>query len=208
MAQKNNPQSPNICLESNQGQSKTSNVWGLGLGALISLLASAFPATALDNQGLAPHLPHARQGGWFGYLGFPTCTWVPANLNLLCHPPKPYLRIKPLLLHAGRGEHPGRALRPTCLESQKWRDVEKVNVECENIKEWRYLLDSTDCQVILKVWWFSRDFAIGHRIGLYKIKGELGSGNFSRVRLASHELTQGAAFHFLSVMCNIPPSLR
>ena len=39
---------------------------------------------------------------------------------------------------------------------------------------------------------FSRDFAIGHRIGFYKIKGDLGSGNFSRVRLASHELTQGA----------------
>ena len=38
---------------------------------------------------------------------------------------------------------------------------------------------------------------------MYKIKGELGSGNFSRVRLASHELTQGAIF--LSVNHSIFP---
>ena len=36
-----------------------------------------------------------------------------------------------------------------------------------------------------------RDITLGRRIGFYKIKGELGSGNFSRVRLASHGLSQG-----------------
>ena len=36
-----------------------------------------------------------------------------------------------------------------------------------------------------------RDLVLGNRVGFYKIKGDLGSGNFSRVRLASHGLTQG-----------------
>ncbi|XP_023322705.1 serine/threonine-protein kinase NIM1 isoform X2 [Eurytemora carolleeae] len=37
--------------------------------------------------------------------------------------------------------------------------------------------------------WF-RETLTGRRIGFYRFKGELGIGNFSRVRLAKHELTQ------------------
>ena len=36
-----------------------------------------------------------------------------------------------------------------------------------------------------------REVRGGRRIGLYRIKGELGIGNFSRVKLAQHELTRG-----------------
>ena len=36
-----------------------------------------------------------------------------------------------------------------------------------------------------------RDVALGRRIGFYKIKSDLGSGNFSKVKLANHQLTKG-----------------
>ncbi|KZS05733.1 Serine/threonine-protein kinase NIM1 [Daphnia magna] len=35
---------------------------------------------------------------------------------------------------------------------------------------------------------FQRDVTLGKRIGLYKFRGELGTGNFSRVKLAFHQL--------------------
>jgi hypothetical protein len=36
-----------------------------------------------------------------------------------------------------------------------------------------------------------REANLGRRVGLYRVKGDLGSGNFSKVRKAIHELTQG-----------------
>lgn len=35
------------------------------------------------------------------------------------------------------------------------------------------------------------DTAVGKRIGLYKLSGELGKGNFSQVKTGFHELTKG-----------------
>ena len=39
--------------------------------------------------------------------------------------------------------------------------------------------------------YYYREVRGGRRIGLYRVKGELGIGNFSRVKLAQHELTRG-----------------
>jgi len=36
-----------------------------------------------------------------------------------------------------------------------------------------------------------RDLAVGRQIGFYRIRGELGSGNFSQVKLGIHILTRG-----------------
>ena len=36
-----------------------------------------------------------------------------------------------------------------------------------------------------------RDVALGRRVGFYMIKSDLGSGNFSKVKLANHQLTKG-----------------
>jgi len=36
-----------------------------------------------------------------------------------------------------------------------------------------------------------RDLAVGRQIGFYRIRGELGSGNFSHVKLGIHILTRG-----------------
>ena len=44
-----------------------------------------------------------------------------------------------------------------------------------------------------------RDVALGRRIGFYKIKSDLGSGNFSKVKLANHQLTKG---RILISLCN------
>lgn len=41
---------------------------------------------------------------------------------------------------------------------------------------------------------FQRDVTLGKRIGLYKFRGELGQGNFSRVRLGFHQLATGLSF--------------
>ena len=39
-----------------------------------------------------------------------------------------------------------------------------------------------------------RDVALGKRIGLYKFKGPLGTGNFSTVKFGVHLLTSGKWF--------------
>ena len=38
-----------------------------------------------------------------------------------------------------------------------------------------------------------RDLAVGRQVGFYRIRGELGSGNFSQVKLGIHILTRGKA---------------
>lgn len=35
------------------------------------------------------------------------------------------------------------------------------------------------------------DLTFGRRVGFYELKGEIGSGNFSQVRLGIHDLTKG-----------------
>lgn len=35
------------------------------------------------------------------------------------------------------------------------------------------------------------DLTFGRRVGLYELRGEIGSGNFSQVRLGIHDLTRG-----------------
>ena len=36
-----------------------------------------------------------------------------------------------------------------------------------------------------------RDLAVGRQVGFYRIRGEIGSGNFSHVKLGIHILTRG-----------------
>lgn len=36
-----------------------------------------------------------------------------------------------------------------------------------------------------------RELTLGRRIGFYRIRGDLGSGNFSQVKVATHSLTGG-----------------
>lgn len=36
-----------------------------------------------------------------------------------------------------------------------------------------------------------KEITLGKRIGLYRIRGELGSGNFSQVKMGIHALTKG-----------------
>ena len=36
-----------------------------------------------------------------------------------------------------------------------------------------------------------KDVTLGRRVGFYKFKSELGSGNFSKVKLAIHQITKG-----------------
>lgn len=38
-----------------------------------------------------------------------------------------------------------------------------------------------------------REITIGRRIGFYKVRGEIGCGNFSHVKLGIHALTKGSA---------------
>ena len=40
----------------------------------------------------------------------------------------------------------------------------------------------------------SREIELGHRVGFYTVKGNLGKGNFSTVKMAIHSLTQGEHF--------------
>lgn len=42
------------------------------------------------------------------------------------------------------------------------------------------------------------DLIFGRRVGLYELRGEIGSGNFSQVRLGIHDLTKGEIFDALS----------
>lgn len=41
------------------------------------------------------------------------------------------------------------------------------------------------------------DLMFGRRVGFYELRGEIGSGNFSQVRLGIHDLTRGGYFAFL-----------
>ncbi len=45
---------------------------------------------------------------------------------------------------------------------------------------------------------FLKEITLGKRIGFYRIRGELGSGNFSQVKLGIHALTKGKFVVFCS----------
>lgn len=42
------------------------------------------------------------------------------------------------------------------------------------------------------------DLTFGRRVGLYELRGEIGSGNFSRVRYGIHDLTKGEILRCLT----------
>lgn len=44
-----------------------------------------------------------------------------------------------------------------------------------------------------------RELTVGRRIGFYKIRGEIGCGNFSHVKLGIHALTKGTKAHCLTI---------
>lgn len=46
-----------------------------------------------------------------------------------------------------------------------------------------------------------KDITLGKRIGFYRIRGELGSGNFSQVKMGIHALTKGQYLNYCS--CDI-----
>lgn len=43
------------------------------------------------------------------------------------------------------------------------------------------------------------DLSFGRRVGFYELRGEIGSGNFSQVRLGIHDLTKGEMLDTLSL---------
>lgn len=44
-----------------------------------------------------------------------------------------------------------------------------------------------------------KELIIGRRVGFYKVRGEIGFGTFSRVKLAFHALTKGRWTYYLTV---------
>lgn len=47
------------------------------------------------------------------------------------------------------------------------------------------LYDLTHAETVMN------ELTFGRRVGFYKLRGEIGSGNFSQVRLGIHDLTKG-----------------
>lgn len=47
------------------------------------------------------------------------------------------------------------------------------------------------------------DLTFGRRVGLYELRGEIGSGNFSRVRYGIHDLTKGEVLRCFTAPINI-----
>lgn len=52
------------------------------------------------------------------------------------------------------------------------------------------------------------DLTFGRRVGLYELRGEIGSGNFSQVRLGIHDLTKGEISFFKHQFPNFHTSGR
>ena len=51
---------------------------------------------------------------------------------------------------------------------------------------------------------FLKEITLGKRIGFYRIRGELGSGNFSQVKMGIHALTKGRC---IAIELIVPSSL-
>ena len=55
-----------------------------------------------------------------------------------------------------------------------------------------------------------KEITLGKRIGFYRIRGELGSGNFSQVKMGIHMLTKGnylLFYPFVMFLCSLCSSL-
>lgn len=50
-----------------------------------------------------------------------------------------------------------------------------------------------------------KELTLGKRIAFYRVRGEIGSGNFSQVRLGIHSLTKGKHHYMLSDLYKWPP---
>ena len=50
----------------------------------------------------------------------------------------------------------------------------------------------------------ANDVALGKRIRLYRIRNQLGKGNFSKVKLGIHLLTKGTFNQNRRIVCDIP----
>lgn len=51
------------------------------------------------------------------------------------------------------------------------------------------------------------DLTFGRRVGFYELRGQIGSGNFSQVRLGIHDLTKGETLDTFSLYPNTPKHL-
>ena len=52
-------------------------------------------------------------------------------------------------------------------------------------------------------WNAFRDLTVGRRIGFYEVKGDLGRGNFSSVKLAIHSITDGMTYTSMTYLITV-----
>lgn len=85
-----------------------------------------------------------------------------------------------------------------------WMEVDKTTEEKKRVQTLNRNLSVVSPEVSLKQTPFERavydlghkeklvdDITFGKRIGFYELRGEIGSGNFSQVKLGIHDLTKG-----------------
>lgn len=98
----------------------------------------------------------------------------------------------PLFFLGGRPrQHPEkvfkRASRNTAETNQK-PDRKEIKVEQEVARHTAFSKASYDLSHSERV---MDELTFGRRVGFYELRGEIGSGNFSHVRLGIHDLTKG-----------------
>ena len=76
-------------------------------------------------------------------------------------------------------------------ESNSWSEPRLSNGSC--LSPYQKLLESL--RFDSKIQW---ELALGKRVGFYTFRGELGCGNFSRVKAGIHALTKGKLTFFIS----------
>lgn len=74
---------------------------------------------------------------------------------------------------------------PSMLERESLRSSRNVRREIRISAYEKALLDLSHDKKL------ERDLAVGRQIGFYRVRGEIGSGNFSQVKLGVHILTRG-----------------
>ena len=67
----------------------------------------------------------------------------------------------------------------------------KVPPTTDPIKIPNIIITSNNCLLYSFSHIISRDLSLGHRVGFYQMKGNVGRGNFSNVKMAIHSLTKG-----------------
>ncbi len=95
----------------------------------------------------------------------------------------------------GREEESGSSIKTSHnghLESSRIQDRDKENIpETPEVKLTPYERLSHDLGNDQK---YLKEITLGKRIGFYRIRGELGTGNFSQVKMGIHSLTKGKPF--------------